>query len=298
MLGAEVGVGPGGNHVGDRARLNGLQAKLQLAAIARLQVADRIFQFAAAGMFQSGGDMLGQHHAGGHAAAGIRYGERERRIVAHEYAVGAGGLDDQLRPGDDRSGRGVGLEADGRHAADFALFGRHDLHFDRRSAARLERAQRPDQFSPRTLRCRRSGAQQTRAAGNLVVNLDLAGSHRAGVPHDDSQHGRPPHLDLRRGDLLDDHLRALGAFKLLAARLAGAVGDRVVSFCRILRHGVTDRAGKIRVPGIGRGQAAGLSERGTADLRVVRAAIGAAAAWDSGFPQAVRERHSGRPLPA
>ena len=89
VLGAEVGVGPGGNHIGDRARLNGLQAKLQLAAFARLQVADGIFQFAAAGMFQSGGDVLGQHHAGGHAAAGIRYGEREQRIVAHEHAVGA-----------------------------------------------------------------------------------------------------------------------------------------------------------------------------------------------------------------
>ena len=85
------------------------------------------------------------------------------------------------------------------------------------------------------------------------MNLDLAGSHRAGVPHDDAQHGRPPDLDLRRGDLLDDHLRALGAFKLLAARLAGAAGRRS-SFCRIVRQGIADRAGKIRVPGIGRGQ--------------------------------------------
>ena len=88
VFGAEVGVGPGGNHVGDRARLNGLQAELQLAAFARPQVADGVFQLAAAGMFQSGGDVLGQHHAGGHAAAGIGYGEGEqsyRRPPARDW---------------------------------------------------------------------------------------------------------------------------------------------------------------------------------------------------------------------
>ena len=176
------------------------------------------------GCFNPAGMCSASTTPGGHAAAGIRDGEREHGLVAHEHAVAAVGLDDQPRPRDDRAGRGFGLEADGGHAADFAFFGGHDLHFDRRFAARLERAQRPDEFSPRALRGLRCGAQQTRAAGNLVVDLDLAGSRRAGVPHDDSQHGRPPDLDFRRGDLLDHDLRALRTFKLLVARLAGAAG--------------------------------------------------------------------------
>ena len=62
------------------------------------------------------------------------------------------------------------------------------------------------------------------------------------------KHRRTPHLDLRRRDLLDDHLRALRAFKLLAARLTRAAGNRGV-WCRILRHDVAGRAG---VKGIAR----------------------------------------------
>ena len=96
MFGTEVGVGPGRNHVGSGARLHGLEAKLQLAAFARLQVADGIFQVAAAGMFQCGGNVLDEHDARGHAAAGIRDREGERRFVAHEHPLAAGRGDNQF----------------------------------------------------------------------------------------------------------------------------------------------------------------------------------------------------------
>ena len=143
---------------------------------------------------------------------------------------------------------------DGRHAADLTLFGGHDLHFHRLSLSWLDRAQRPDKFSPRPLRGGRGRAHQTRATRHLIVNLNPVGSLAAVVPHHDSQHGRPPDLNLRRGDLLDRHPWALRALKLLAARLTGAAGRRYVSLSPVLRHGFAYRTGKIGISGIGRVQ--------------------------------------------
>ena len=71
VFGAQIGVGLGGDQVADRARLHGHETKLQLAAFARLEVADVVFQFGAGRMFHACGDVFDERHAGGRAAARI-----------------------------------------------------------------------------------------------------------------------------------------------------------------------------------------------------------------------------------
>ena len=124
------------------------------------------------------------------------------------------------------------------NAADLALGNRFEVHLDGRLFAGTESADGPDQLAGRAARCSRRGADQPRAAGNLVADLDLLGRHLAGIPDGYPKLGRLADLDCRRGRLFDGQLRALwalscwlpgwpvpspaGGFEVAAA---GAVGE-------------------------------------------------------------------------
>ena len=168
-------------------------------------------------MFQSGGDVLDERHARSQMPLpGFETVEGEHGLVAGEHCCVRAGQSPRsdLGPRDDRAGGGHGLEADGGHAADLSVVGGHDLHFDGRFAARLERAQRPDELAVAALRRLRGGAQEPRAAWNLIVDLDLRGCRSTGVMHDGPQDGRPANLDFRRAPFFaQGHLRVLRPFE-------------------------------------------------------------------------------------
>ena len=68
------------------ARL-GHQLQVQLAALARSQIAHAVFQFAAGRVLQAGRNVLLDDHAAGHAAAGIGNGDCKLHLIADQGVV-------------------------------------------------------------------------------------------------------------------------------------------------------------------------------------------------------------------
>ena len=58
--------------------------------------------------------------------------------------------------------------------------------------------------------------------GISIANLDVGGGSGSLVADDGAEHGRPPHLNLRRHDLLQDDAGVLRSFQSLVTRLPGA----------------------------------------------------------------------------
>ncbi len=169
--------------------------------------------------------MLFDHDAFGDSAAGIRDRDSQRDLFALEDLFGSFGLDRQERPGGLDAYRGFRLELHGRHAADFALIGRHQLDLDRHVLVGVQCSDLPDKSALRALRCLRLGVLQPRAAGNLVADFHARGGHLPGVADVNLEDRGTPDLDFRRGGLLNDQLRHLGSFKTLRARPAIAGGQ-------------------------------------------------------------------------